>query len=132
MDRRKSSGYRMENVSRASDGSRLQARKTPVCFASNFEEVARTTFALPEDTSRTRVVRKLQTAELSGSYSDTCPCCILPQQLRTERLHEHKWPWGHSGKSEHSFLLVSRSLRLISPLPNHVTQSVSHEKGIKD
>jgi len=112
MDGRKSSGYRMENVSRSSDGSRIQARKTQVCFASNFEEEARVTFALPEDTSLTRVVRKVQTGELSGSYSEKCPCCIPPQQLCAERLHPHKWPKGRSGKSEHSFLMVSRSLRL--------------------
>jgi hypothetical protein len=78
MDRRKSSGYQLKKVSRSSDGWRLQARKTQVGFASNFEEVARTTFVLSEDTSRTRVVRKVQTAELWGSYSDKCPCCIPP------------------------------------------------------
>ena len=84
MDRRKSSGYRVENVSRSSDGSRIQARKTQVCFSSNFEEVARTAFVLPEGTSLTRVVRKVQTAELSGLYSDTRPCCTPPQQLCAE------------------------------------------------
>jgi hypothetical protein len=121
----------VENASRFSDGSRLQARKIQVCFASNFE-VTRTTFVLPEDTRRTRAVKKVQTAELSGSYSDTCPCCIPSQQLCAERLHAHKWPRGRSGKTEHSFLLLSRSIRLISPPPNHATQIVSREKEIKD
>ena len=107
-DRRKSSGYRVKNVSRTSDGSRLQALKTQVVFASNFEEVARTTFVLSEDTSRTRVVRKVQTAELWGLYSDKCPYCLAPQQFCEERLHAHKWPRGRSGRSEHPFLLVKR------------------------
>lgn len=42
----------------------FQPEKTRVCFASNSEEMTRTTFVLAEDICRTRVVGKVKAAEL--------------------------------------------------------------------
>jgi len=88
-------------------------------FASYFEEWARTTYVLPEDTSCTRVVRKVQTAELSGSYSDKCSCCI-PLQLFAERVHAHKWEiWAlfPSGIEKSSFNFTSTKSRYTNCQP---------------
>jgi len=86
--------------------------KTQFCFASNFEEETRTTFVLPEDTSLNKSSQEgtdWRTVEfVFWHVSLLCS----PQQLCAERLHARKWPRGRSGKSEHSFLVVSRSLPL--------------------
>ena len=56
---------------------------------------------------------------------------LPPQQLDAKRLHAQVTR-GSQWESKHTFLLVSRSLRLILPTPNHVTEIVSHErKGVE-
>jgi hypothetical protein len=120
----------VERVAIHSDGSRLQAWKTRVCFASNFEEVARTTFILPEDISR-KSSQEGTGCSTVGFVFWNVPLLYSPATTLCWTAASAQMAKGSQRVSEHSFLLVSRILRLILPPQNDVTQIFSHEKWKK-